>query len=57
MRHGDAVAIGCVYAAELAGRAGLLDADTVARHHDGVRPGRAADDVRRGDRSTTSTRR
>jgi 3-dehydroquinate synthase len=33
MRHGDAVAIGCVYAAELAGRAGLLDADTVARHH------------------------
>ncbi len=34
IRHGDAVAIGCVYAAELAGRAGLLDADTVARHHD-----------------------
>jgi 3-dehydroquinate synthase len=33
MRHGDAVAIGCVYAAELAGRAGLLDAETVARHH------------------------
>jgi 3-dehydroquinate synthase len=33
MRHGDAVAIGCVYAAELAGRAGLLDADTVVRHH------------------------
>ncbi|HEX6150194.1 3-dehydroquinate synthase [Nocardioides sp.] len=33
MRHGDAVAIGCVYAAELAGRAGLLDPATVARHH------------------------
>jgi 3-dehydroquinate synthase len=33
MRHGDAVAIGCVYAAELAGRAGLLDPGTVARHH------------------------
>ena len=32
MRHGDAVAIGCVYAAELAGLAGVLDADTVARH-------------------------
>ena len=32
MRHGDAVAIGCVYAAELAGLAGVLDADTVERH-------------------------
>ncbi len=32
MRHGDAVAIGCVYAAELAGRAGLLGPDVVARH-------------------------
>jgi len=34
MRHGDAVAIGCVYAAELAGRAGVLDDATVARHRD-----------------------
>jgi 3-dehydroquinate synthase len=34
VRHGDAVAIGCVYAAELAGLAGVLDASTVARHHD-----------------------
>jgi len=32
MRHGDAVAIGCVYAAELAGVAGLLDEETVGRH-------------------------
>jgi 3-dehydroquinate synthase len=32
MRHGDAVAIGCVYAAELAGLAGVLDPQTVARH-------------------------
>jgi len=34
MRHGDAVAIGCVYAAELAGLAGLLDAATVDRHRE-----------------------
>ncbi len=34
MRHGDAVAIGCVYAAELAGLAGVLDAVTVTRHRD-----------------------
>ncbi len=34
VRHGDAVAIGCVYAAELAGLAGVLDDATVARHHD-----------------------
>ena len=34
MRHGDAVAIGCVYAAELAGLRGLLDAATVDRHRD-----------------------
>ena len=34
MRHGDAVAIGCVYAAELAGRAGVLDDATVSRHRD-----------------------
>ena len=32
VRHGDAVAIGCVYAAELAGLAGVLDPATVARH-------------------------
>ena len=32
MRHGDAVAIGCVYAAELAGIAGALDDAAVARH-------------------------
>ncbi|QBR91372.1 3-dehydroquinate synthase [Nocardioides euryhalodurans] len=32
MRHGDAVAIGCVYAAELAGIAGVLDDAGVARH-------------------------
>ena len=32
MRHGDAVAIGCVYAAELAGRVGLLDPQVVERH-------------------------
>lgn len=31
-RHGDAVAVGLVYAAELAGRAGLLDVAVVARH-------------------------
>ena len=31
-RHGAAVAIGMVYAAELAGLAGLLDDDTVRRH-------------------------
>jgi 3-dehydroquinate synthase len=34
IRHGEAVAIGCVYAAELAHRAGLLDAATVQRHRD-----------------------
>ena len=32
MRHGDAVAIGCVYAAELAALAGMLDPAVVARH-------------------------
>lgn len=32
IRHGEAVAIGCVYAAELARLAGLLDDDTAARH-------------------------
>jgi 3-dehydroquinate synthase len=33
IRHGEAVAIGCVFVAELAARAGTLDADVVARHH------------------------
>ncbi len=32
MRHGEVVAIGCVYAAELAHRSGLIDADLLARH-------------------------
>jgi len=32
IRHGEAVAIGCVYAAELASRAGSLDPAVVARH-------------------------
>ncbi|HQR27419.1 MAG TPA: 3-dehydroquinate synthase [Nocardioides sp.] len=32
IRHGEAVAIGCVYAAELAARAGTLPGDVVARH-------------------------
>jgi 3-dehydroquinate synthase len=33
MRHGEAVALGCVYVAELARRAGTLPADVVERHH------------------------
>jgi 3-dehydroquinate synthase len=37
MRHGDAVAIGCVYAAELAGLSGVLSADAVARHRQVLR--------------------
>lgn len=32
MRHGEAVAVGCVYAAEIAARSGLIDADLLARH-------------------------
>ncbi len=32
IRHGEAVAIGCVYVAELASRAGTLAADVVDRH-------------------------
>jgi 3-dehydroquinate synthase len=32
IRHGEAVAIGCVYAAEIAARSGLIDADLLARH-------------------------
>ncbi len=31
--HGVAVALGCVYVAELAGQAGVLAPDAVARHH------------------------
>ncbi len=34
IRHGEAVSIGCVYAAELAHRLGLLDADAVALHRE-----------------------
>ncbi|WP_028645286.1 3-dehydroquinate synthase [Nocardioides sp. URHA0020] len=33
VRHGEAVAIGCVFVAEVAGRAGLLAPEIVARHH------------------------
>ena len=32
MRHGEAVAVGMVFAAELAAGAGLMDADLLARH-------------------------
>ncbi len=32
LRHGEAVALGCVFVAELARRAGLLDASVAARH-------------------------
>ena len=35
--HGEAVALGCVYVAELAGRAGSLAPAAVARHHDVLR--------------------
>ena len=44
-RHGEAVAVGMVFAAELARLAGRLDADVVARHRDVLAVGRAADDV------------
>ncbi len=47
VRHGDAVAIGCVYAAELAGLAGVLDAATVVPPSRCLRPGRAPHDLRR----------
>ena len=33
IRHGEAVAIGCVYVAELAARAGTLAPEVVERHH------------------------
>ena len=32
IRHGEAVAIGCLYAAEIAARSGLIDQDLLARH-------------------------
>ena len=32
IRHGEAVAIGCIYAAEIAARSGLIDQDLLARH-------------------------
>jgi 3-dehydroquinate synthase len=32
IRHGEAVAVGCVYVAEVAGRSGLLAPDVVERH-------------------------
>lgn len=34
IRHGEAVAIGCVYVAELAARAGTLAPEVVDRHHE-----------------------
>jgi 3-dehydroquinate synthase len=34
VRHGEAVALGCIFVAELAARAGSLGADVVARHHE-----------------------
>ncbi len=34
VRHGDAVAIGCVYAAEVAAAAGVLDPAVASRHRD-----------------------
>jgi 3-dehydroquinate synthase len=37
VRHGEAVAIGCVFAAELAGIAGKLPADVVERHRSVLR--------------------
>ena len=46
-RHGEAVAIGMTYAAELALRAGRLGADVVARHRVGAVVGGAADDATR----------
>ena len=33
IRHGEAVALGCVYVAELARRAGTLAPEIVERHH------------------------
>ena len=36
-RHGEAVAVGLVFAAELAGQAGLLDRADVDRHRDAAR--------------------
>ena len=46
IRHGEAVAIGCVYVAELAApRRVARPADLVDRHRSGLRPGRPADVV------------
>ena len=42
LRHGEAVAIGCVYVAELARAAGILDDAVADRHRDRVRAGGAA---------------
>lgn len=36
IRHGEAISIGMVYAAEIAQRAGLIDAHLVARHRDAL---------------------
>ena len=47
-RHGEAVSVGLVYAAELARLAGRLDDVTADRHRDGARPARAAHGVRGG---------
>ena len=47
-RHGEAVAIGMVFVAELARLAGRLDEETAARHARRAVVGRAAHDVRRG---------
>ena len=33
IRHGEAVALGCIFVAELAGRAGMLAPELVERHH------------------------
>ncbi len=53
MRHGEAVAIGCVFVAELARRAGRLDDATADRHRTRLRPGRPA---RRATTAPTSRR-
>ncbi len=46
-RHGDAVSVGLVYAAELSRLAGRLDAATAARHGEILDRARAADPLRR----------
>ncbi len=47
MRHGEAIAVGMVFVAELARAAGMLDEATVARHREVLDVGRSPDDVRR----------